>query len=118
MGWGGGGGSRRGDACREKGAPTDQLLAEIEKAQQAVDAPRTRNWNSATASELIAHILEKHHAYLRTELPRLTQLLAKVLEAHDTTHGASLRPLRDVFAGLREELEQHMGKEENILFPF
>ena len=113
-----GGSKPLGDACREKGVSTDQLLAEIEKAQQAADAPRTRNWDSATASELIAHILEKHHAYLRTEFPRLTQLLAKVLEAHGATHGESLRPLRDVFGALRGELEQHMWKEETILFPF
>lgn len=113
-----GGSKPLGDACREKGVSTDQFLADLEKARQSADVARTRNWDSATASELIAHILEKHHAYLRTELPRLGQLLAKVLEAHGATHGESLRPLRDVFGALREELEQHMGKEENILFPF
>lgn len=113
-----GGSKPLGDACQEKGIPLDQFLADVETAQQSAGAARARAWSSATASELIAHILEKHHAYLRTELPRLTQLLEKVLAAHGATHADSLRPLRAVLAGLQGELEQHMWKEENILFPF
>ena len=113
-----GGSKPLGDACQEKGISLDQFLADVETTQQSAGVSRARAWNSATASELIAHILEKHHAYLRSELPRLTQLLEKVLAAHGAAHGESLRPLRDVLAGLQGELEQHMGKEENILFPF
>ena len=112
-----GGSKSLGEACREKGITPEQFLAEMETERQSPDAPRARTWTSATASELIAHILEKHHTYLRADLPRLTQLLAKVLEAHGAKHGESLRPLRDVFTALRQELEQHMVKEENILFP-
>ena len=112
-----GGSKPLGAACQEKGVPLDQFLADVETAKQSAGASRARDWNAVSASELIAHILEKHHAYLRNEFPRLTQLLEKVVTAHGATHGESLLPLRDVYAGLRGELEQHMWKEENILFP-
>jgi regulator of cell morphogenesis and NO signaling len=57
-----------------------------------------------------------HHAYLRQELPRLTQLIDKVLSVHGAQH-AWLGQLSDAFTQLREELVPHMFKEEQILFP-
>jgi regulator of cell morphogenesis and NO signaling len=57
-----------------------------------------------------------HHAYLRRELPRLTQLVDKVLSVHGAQH-SWLRQLADAFTQLREELVPHMFKEEQILFP-
>lgn len=74
------------------------------------------NWNEATLGELCDHIVETHHAYLRRELPRLTGLIDKVISAHAAGH-PELITLRQVFADLRAELEPHMMKEENILFP-
>lgn len=113
-----GGSKPLGEACQEKGISLEQFLAALQAAGPTAEAPRTRNWDSASLAELIAHILEKHHNYLRTELPRLTQLLSKVVEVHGGRQGESLHPLQDVYSGLRKELEQHMRKEENILFPF
>ncbi|HIK95094.1 MAG TPA: iron-sulfur cluster repair di-iron protein, partial [Planctomycetes bacterium] len=55
-------------------------------------------------------------AFLKTELPRLTQLVRKVADVHDSVH-PELHDVRTVFAELRSELEPHMMKEENILFP-
>jgi len=112
-----GGGRPFEQACQEKGISAEQFLAEVKTTQQAAEAPRPRSWSSATLSELIAHILEKHHNYLHTELPRLSDMLAKVVAAHGEKHPASLYPLQKVFAGVKAELEGHMWKEENILFP-
>ena len=57
-----------------------------------------------------------HHAFLREQLPFLTQLIDKVVDAHGQHH-PELRDVRLVFAALRAELEPHMMKEEQILFP-
>ncbi|MBI4459966.1 MAG: iron-sulfur cluster repair di-iron protein [Acidobacteria bacterium] len=103
-------------ACQERGITPEQFLAEVKAVQQQNEAPTPRKWDSATLSELIAHILGKHHSYLRTELPRLSGMLAKVIAAHGENH-PSLYPLNEVFAGMQAELEGHMWKEENILFP-
>lgn len=112
-----GGGKTLAEACGEKGIPVEGVLAGVETAQRDPDASVEKDWNSATLAQLIDHILEKHHAFLKAEFPRLGVLLAKVIEAHGANHPESLRPLGRLYAGLRQELEQHMGKEENILFP-
>lgn len=74
-------------------------------------------WTSAPLSALIRHILDTHHAYLRSALPKLSQLVQ--LAAPDAG-GEQAEPLREVgqiYRDLRNELESHMWKEEIMLFP-
>lgn len=63
-------------------------------------------------------IVNKYHADLRTELPRLHQMAVKVLNAHGEKHPDVFPELLEVFAGLRQELDSHMMKEERVLFPY
>ena len=65
---------------------------------------------------LCEHIVSVHHAYLRSELPRLFGLIDKVARAHGAEQ-PELARLQAVFADLAVELEGHMQKEEIILFP-
>jgi regulator of cell morphogenesis and NO signaling len=50
-------------------------------------------------------------------LPRLDGLLAKVQKAHSSMHSDMLGQLRHAYDSLRTELEAHLMKEEQILFP-
>ncbi len=104
--------------CAEKGLD----LAKVEQELAAADerdsggADLERSWASATLTELADHIQNSHHAYLKSEFPRLGEWVAKVA----TRHGPSdprLARLAVVYAEFRTELEQHMMKEEVILFP-
>lgn len=72
------------------------------------------DWDQATLSVLIQHILDTHHAYLRKALPKLTQL-AQVTGAEG--HEQEAASIRGVLDGLRAEIESHMWKEEMVLFP-
>jgi regulator of cell morphogenesis and NO signaling len=112
-----GGGKTLAEASKAKGISLDGLLEELEKAERFPERESTTDWNAATAASLIDHILDKHHAYLRSELPRLAGMLAKVIDVHGDHHPDLLRPLSPVYGGLKKELEEHMWKEENILFP-
>ncbi|MGC8640045.1 MAG: hemerythrin domain-containing protein, partial [Isosphaeraceae bacterium] len=47
---------------------------------------------------------------------RLAELLGKVVAAHSANH-PELLDLRQTFAALRQELEPHLMKEEQVLFP-
>lgn len=67
-------------------------------------------------TELCDHIEQTHHAYLKQELPRLTEMVAKVVDAHGESH-PELVTVKEVFATLKAELEPHMFKEEQVLFP-
>ena len=112
-----GGNKPLSEACREKGVSIDRLLADVEKARRPPEGAGARDWNAGPLSELIDHILDTHHAYLRTELPRLAQMLAQVIEKHGENHPESLPALDETYTGLKKELTDHMWKEENVLFP-
>lgn len=105
------------DVCREKGLAVESFIAGVAQAHQSADNTADRDWSSATLSELLDHILAKHHAYLWNEMPKISTMLAKVIEVHGKNHSESLQPLGRFYSGLRRELEEHMWKEENILFP-
>src|SRR5262245_26997481 len=66
---------------------------------------------------LIDHIVSKHHAYLRTELVILGELVAGC-ETQSAQGPPSARELRQILAALTEELMHHMHKEECVLFPW
>jgi len=66
--------------------------------------------------QLLEHLERTHHAFLRSELPRLSGLLRTVAAAHGTRH-PELFAISDVFEELRLDLEPHLVKEERVLFP-
>jgi regulator of cell morphogenesis and NO signaling len=65
---------------------------------------------------LIAFILDRFHETHRRELPEL-QRLARKVEAVHANHPDCPVGLADLLAETLEELEAHMTKEEQILFP-
>lgn len=101
------------DVCAKRGLDPSAVLAEIE-LEPAAD---TTDWQAADLGALIDHILTTHHAYMKTELPRLAAMLAKVKAAHGERHGDLLGPLSAIYAAMKEELDGHLMKEEMILFP-
>jgi regulator of cell morphogenesis and NO signaling len=103
------------EACTRKSL---DLTAVIDRIQAGVEpAGSTADWQSAALSVLIDHILTAHHAYTKSQLPRLGTMLDKILAKHGGRHGAVLQPVADIFRAMRNELESHLMKEEMILFP-
>jgi regulator of cell morphogenesis and NO signaling len=103
------------EACAAKNLAVAEVLATLESQPPAEETPV--EWQQGSLAELIAHIVAKHHAYVKSEVPRLQQLLAKVCSVHGQNH-PELNSIRDTFAGLGEELSMHLMKEERILFPY
>ncbi len=104
------------DACLQHGLDPADVAREIESNR--VDSGVARDWRRATLTELTHHIVDRHHRYLETELPRLSARLEKVRAAHGAKDGAALDQIARVFEGLRDELELHTRKEEVVLFPW
>lgn len=106
------------DACRAKGLDPDTVLRMLE----AVDAAAGAHANTApdpaamTLTDLCQHIEQTHHAYLRSELPRLFELTRRVATRHGRRN-PKLVELHRAFAAFQEELVEHMRKEEWIVFP-
>ncbi|MBK8100677.1 MAG: iron-sulfur cluster repair protein YtfE [Planctomycetes bacterium] len=102
------------DACRRKGLSTEQVMDELRAELRPRDGG-DRVGELATAA-LITHILDRFHAGHRAELPRLLHMAERV----EHVHGAKPECPRGLAAHLRHiahELESHMQKEEQVLFP-
>jgi regulator of cell morphogenesis and NO signaling len=65
-------------------------------------------WRHYRLAELVEHIVMTHHGYLREELP----IIGELLVARD-----AIEPLTKIFLQFRRGMEEHMKKEEAILFP-
>lgn len=104
------------EICEKKGIPVDQLLNEL-KAHDATATDAEPDWASAKLSDLIDNIVHKHHDWLRQELPRLLQKAERVAAVHGHNHPETIEVL-NVYREMKDELEEHMGKEEGVLFPW
>lgn len=102
------------DACDKKGIDVDALVRELE-AEQPLDESFER-WDQRPLPEVIEHILARFHEPHRVELPRLREMAARVEKVHGDKGACptGLAALLDQFA---TELESHMQKEEQVLFP-
>lgn len=112
------GGKRRLDeVCKEKRLdPVRVLLDLVHSDAQTATRTGERDWRNAPIAELCSHIVNVHHGYLRSMLPRISLLAQKVSAVHGEHH-PDLLPLRDVFEQFRTHLEAHMKEEEEHLFP-
>ena len=102
---------------------TDDVEGLIVSADKAIESAKAfaiegskKTLAEFTTEQLIDLILQTHHKYLRETLPKLSDLLFKLLEVHGENH-PELFEIHQVFGGLKTELESHLIKEEKQLFP-
>ncbi|SDU92581.1 regulator of cell morphogenesis and NO signaling [Pseudomonas mucidolens] len=67
-------------------------------------------------AQLIEHLLERYHARHREQLPELIRLASRVEQVHGH-HLHCPNGLADLLRDIEQELEGHMLKEEQVLFP-
>lgn len=109
-----GGGQRLRDAARERGL---DAYAIAEALQALIDRPNeAHDWNAAEPRELIQHILTRYHAVHREQLPEVIRLAQRVEEVHGDRPECPTG-LTALLRDMQQELESHMMKEEQILFP-
>jgi regulator of cell morphogenesis and NO signaling len=109
------GGKRTLDkACQESGIDPTEVISRL--ADWDARSKAQPDLTDVPLPELIDDIVTTHHAYLRDELPRLTEMFRAVVRAHGARY-PELGVAENVFAELSAELESHMQKEERILFP-
>ncbi len=113
-----GGGASLADACATAGVKFDELVRAIEDSGPNAEAsPKTKDYSRMSLRALMDHILTTHHVFTRNELVRLGQLVDKVVGVHGSRH-PELSSVRELFRALYADLDPHLLKEENILFPY
>ena len=106
------------EACANAGvelSALEKMLAD--EANGASEGGAEADFLSAPLSDVINYILEKHHVFTKTEMARLATLCAKVVDVHGANH-AELNQVQSVFQTLCSDLNPHMFKEEQVLFPY
>lgn len=103
------------EAASTRGVDLDLLLAELDEAISqrqpgAIDPARL------STPALIAHLISRHHAYLREAIPFILRLSDKVSRVHGA-HEPRLVVLDQVVRSLAAALLPHLDQEEEILFP-
>ncbi|MEZ4398484.1 MAG: iron-sulfur cluster repair di-iron protein [Kofleriaceae bacterium] len=100
-------------ACAKAGLDVDALLARL----AATPPPAaTSDWTAVSLAALVAHLVDTHHAFTRSELTRAQALATKVARVHGDRHPF----LRELAAAVDEQtadLLAHLAKEEQVLFP-
>lgn len=94
-----------------------RLTDVVDKPLSGTDQPE-KDWYAVPLGDLIHHIIETHHRYVKSALPRLRTLISKVVSAHAEQHGQMLSQLQTQFATLDDEISGHLMKEEQVLFPY
>jgi regulator of cell morphogenesis and NO signaling len=98
------------EAARHKGVDSAQVESELRTL-----AP-TRSEVPDSNEDIIAHIVERYHNVHRREIPEL-RALARRVEAVHVDHAAVPVGLANILGRMQAEMESHMQKEEQILFP-
>lgn len=103
------------DACVSKGVDTESLLAELKNLNAS--NPSSTHFDKWEADFLTDYIINNHHAYVNNAISTIEHHLQKVVSAHGIKH-PEVCSIESIFAELKNELLEHMAKEERMLFPY
>ena len=103
------------EACHQRGVSIEAIDAalQVHPRASAADVPDA-TWEP---DELTRYIVRRHHAYVRAQLPVIAEHLAKLRRVHGERH-QELHTVAAHFEQIAGELQMHMMKEEEILFPY
>jgi len=104
------------EACASVGIDVDNVM-EMLAGETRSNLPDALDFQNASLPELITHILDTHHVFTKSEMERLQSLADKVLAAHGGNH-PELIHVNELVTRLWADLNPHMFKEEQILFPY
>ena len=105
------------EAIKEQDLDENALLSRLENAYE--EAKRLKDqvdYRKMTTSQLIDYIVGTHHVFVKRVLPEISELTATILRVHGPSHRDLFR-VHKLFHTLKMELDQHLIKEEEILFP-
>ncbi len=111
-----GGGRPIEAVCRERGLDVDSVLTELREVLEAPGESQP-SWNEQSLAMLVDHIVHVFHDDHREELPRLEAMANKVRDVHGARDPERFEALARTVSEVRADLEQHMLKEERVLFP-
>ena len=102
--------------CREKGLDSAQLKKDLQALEEGTQLP-SQDFYSWEPSFLADYIVNTHHRYVTQSIPLLFDIVQKVARVHGQEHPETVQ-VSKLFLQVMDEINRHMMKEENILFPY
>jgi regulator of cell morphogenesis and NO signaling len=102
------------DACRKAGVDPATIARELE--DEAARGSDARRWETRPPAELADYIQRHYHEALRRDVPPLIDAARKVERVHADKSAVPIG-LADTLDAFWSEMQSHMKKEEDILFP-
>ncbi len=110
-----GGGIALVDACRTAGVDVDRVVERLNvECKEDFSAIPFDTWPTDL---LIDYVLKIHHRGIRAKGTQLLRDIKHVADVHSDAH-PELNQLVVLFTQSLDELELHLGKEEQVLFPY
>jgi regulator of cell morphogenesis and NO signaling len=76
-----------------------------------------KDWTEAPLKSLVEHLVRDHRAWRVKDFPSIQELFDQLEDTANSMQPSGLVSLRRAFYRLRAEMEGHMSREENVLFP-
>lgn len=96
----------------------DAKLKEVTASLEKIFATNIKeiDFNKLPLTQLVDYIIEKHHGYVKKNLPVIQRHIEKVVTKHGKIY-PEMKKVKTYFNEITRDFEQHMFKEETILFP-
>jgi regulator of cell morphogenesis and NO signaling len=104
------------EAINEKQLPVEEVVKELNEVLGTSANKEAALLNYINLSQLCDYIVDTHHAYVRQSSTQIGLYLEKISGKHSGRH-PELVEILQLFTTIKEEMNDHMFKEENILFP-
>lgn len=102
------------EACSEKNIKTSEIISKLDKLESTPNT--SHNFIDWDPGFLCDYIVNTHHKYVLKTLPELMFYTRKIAGVHGEHH-PELIEVAELFSKVNNELLQHLGKEEAVLFP-
>lgn len=110
-----GGQSSLETVSRDKGLDPAEIINELETVKKS-PSDRRENYGAWALSFLADYIVNTHHAWLNENTGQISAYAQKIAEVHGARHPEVIE-IASLFAQIVVDLEDHLGEEENVLFP-
>lgn len=104
-------------ACAEKGLDVVQIEKELKEIDEAAAKSPSQDFNNWEPDFLADYIVNTHHKYVTQANTVIFEYTQKVSKVHGDMHPEVIE-IANIFMEIMDELNRHMMKEENILFPY
>jgi regulator of cell morphogenesis and NO signaling len=114
------------DLCHEGDKTLAEACADLQLSTEQVEekilslssfSRLTCDPRQLTLAQLIQRIVRVHHRRIRQDLPALSEMATR-LEQNHAEHAPEHVALARLVSQLHKEMFEHIGREEQVLFPF